>query len=215
MIRLFERHGVDCVLDVGANVGEFGQQLRDHGFRGLIHSFEPLPDAYHKLATRTSSDAQWHTHDYALGSADEQATLNVAGNEAGASSSLLPMLPRHEQASPESRYIRAISIQVKRLDTIWSDLVPPTANPFIKIDAQGAEQAVLAGAPRALEQAVGLQLELSLVALYEGAPSFRSLLDLAESLGMQLVGLEPGFADPASGELLQVDGIFMRPLPAT
>jgi hypothetical protein len=31
-----------------------------------------------------------------------------------------------------------------------------------------------------------------------------------EARGFRLAGLEPGFEDPATGELLQADGIFVR-----
>ena len=31
-----------------------------------------------------------------------------------------------------------------------------------------------------------------------------------ESLGFRLVGLEPGLADPGTGELIEADGLFVR-----
>ena len=57
---------------------------------------------------------------------------------------------------------------------------------------------------------VGLQLELSLTPLYEGAMTYREALDRAEALGMRLMGLSPVFTDPASGRLLQADAVFFR-----
>lgn len=32
---------IDCVFDVGANCGQYGQNLREIGYRGTILSFEP------------------------------------------------------------------------------------------------------------------------------------------------------------------------------
>jgi hypothetical protein len=32
-----------------------------------------------------------------------------------------------------------------------------------------------------------------------------------QDMGYGLVAIEPGFADPATGQLLQVDGIYHRP----
>jgi hypothetical protein len=38
-----------------------------------------------------------------------------------------------------------------------------------------------------------------------------SLVDYLSQRGFTLVALVPGLQDPASGDLLQVDGIFARP----
>jgi hypothetical protein len=80
----------------------------------------------------------------------------------------------------------------------------------LKIDVQGYEGAVLDGASSLFADGsiVGLQLELSLVPLYGGAMTYREGLDRAESLGMTLMGLDPVFADPKSGQLLQADSVF-------
>jgi hypothetical protein len=43
---------VDVVLDVGANVGWFGQRLRERGYRGKIVSFEPIEAVFRELTDR-------------------------------------------------------------------------------------------------------------------------------------------------------------------
>lgn len=213
LAELLDRRGVDHVLDVGANQGQYARQLRFFGYKGVLHSFEPLPRPYEVLARRAIGDANWSVHNLALGDVDGPLELNVAGNSGAASSSVLPMLPRHEQAAPEARYVDRIEVPVRRLDGIWDELVPPSATTFIKLDVQGFEGAVLDGAGGRLQSASGIQLELSLVALYEGAISVREALDRANALGMNLVHIEPGFTDPQTLELLQIDGVFMRPEP--
>ena len=56
---------------------------------------------------------------------------------------------------------------------------------FLKIDAQGYEAEVLAGAAGLLERLAGIQLEMSLVPLYEGERAFRAMLDELAALGFE------------------------------
>lgn len=208
-----EHRGVDLVLDVGANRGQYGAQLRESGYSGRICSFEPVPAAYDAVARRATREPGWETRQLALGATDGTIAINVAGNK-GASSSVLPMLQRHRDASPQSDYVDVIEGPMRRLDSIWSEVVPPGSTPFLKLDVQGFEGAVLDGGASSLEVVIGIQLEVSLVPLYEGAMSLRESLDRMEALDMRLVLVEAGFADPHTHELLQMDVVFMRSHPA-
>jgi FkbM family methyltransferase len=207
---ILRRRGVTHVLDVGANVGQYGSHLRRFGYAGRIHSFEPLPDAYTSLQRAAAGDPAWSTERLALGPSDGTISLNVAGNAASASSSVLPMLDRHRRAQPDAAYVDVIEVPMRRLDSIWEGLVPAGAIAVIKVDVQGFEAAVLEGAAESIRRAAGLQLEISLAPLYEGAPSMRELVELTDDLGMRMIYAVPGFADPETGELLQLDGVFFR-----
>jgi FkbM family methyltransferase len=208
--RLLERAGVDAVLDVGANTGQFATQLRtDLGWRGRIVSFEPLAAAHAALAARAAADPPWGAHRYALGDADGSAQIGVAGNSY--SSSLLDMLPAHVDAAPESAYVGRETIDTHRLDTVADAVCPPPARLYLKLDVQGFERQVLAGAEATLARVRVLQLEMSLTPLYAGAATFGELHALLEARGLVLFALEPGFARRDSGQLLQVDGLYCTP----
>ncbi len=60
--QLFDRLEIDCVLDVGARVGEFGQWLRRNGYKGGIASLEPVGDNFHQLAKAAVRDPLWTAH---------------------------------------------------------------------------------------------------------------------------------------------------------
>jgi hypothetical protein len=81
---------------------------------------------------------------------------------------------------------------------------------FLKIDVQGFEYEVLHGAERVLGALCGVQLELSLVPLYQGEKSFRFMLDFMECKGFELHSLASVFADDATGREIQLDAIFVR-----
>ena len=206
--RLFDYHGINLILDVGANVGQYGSQLRQAGYHGRIVSFEPLSSAYSELQQVADGDPAWKTLNMALGNENGSAEINIAANSY--SSSLLDMLPEHEKAAPDSSYVGKESITIHRLDSDFDQLVKPDENVFMKIDTQGFEPQVLEGAGEMLSRIRGVQLEMSLVALYSGELLFREMCDLLAEKGYTLMSLEPGFSDPESGRLLQVDGVFFR-----
>jgi hypothetical protein len=86
---------------------------------------------------------------------------------------------------------------------------------FLKIDTQGYELPVLEGATRTLKRCVGVQAEMSLLPLYQGQVLFREIIGWLEQREFELWSLLPGFSDPATGRLLQVDGVFFRPEAAS
>src|SRR4051812_45532738 len=95
--RVVSSRGVTVVLDVGANRGQWGQEIRTWGYIGRLVSFEPGRDAFQYLARVAAADPRWEIRRVALGDRPRDVVLNVAGN-AGASSSVLPMLESHRQA---------------------------------------------------------------------------------------------------------------------
>lgn len=208
-VRLLETYDIDVVLDVGANDGDFALELRRHGFQNRIVSLEPIHQAYEKLQARTSSDEQWTAVRCALGDRSGQQLIHVAANNAR-SSSFLPMLTAHEHAAPDARYLRQETVDVRTLDEMWDEIVREQEICFLKLDVQGFERAVLSGARACLRELRGLQLELSLVPLYQGGPTYEEMVPYITGLGFQLMGVEPGFYEKHTGRLLQMDGIFYR-----
>nr|WP_231976856.1 FkbM family methyltransferase [Mycobacterium sp. E740] len=210
LVRQMDAHNVDVVLDIGANAGRYANDLRHAGYTRRIVSFEPLSSQFSVLKRQSDADDNWEAFPYALGEQNGTATLNVAAN-AGESSSILPMLKAHEDSAPAAKYIGTEDVQIRTLDSLAAELFSPGNKVFIKADVQGYENSVLAGAKSVLnDHCVGLQLELSLVPLYEGGMLYREAIDVAESIGFSLTGLIPGFTDPRSGRLMQADGIFFR-----
>lgn len=208
--RLLAHHDVECVIDVGANDGGFASAIRQLGYTERIISFEPLAEPFEVLSRKAEADGIWDAHRLAIGNRAGDIEINVSGN-AGLSSSVLPMLDAHLNIAPGSRFIGTETVQQDRLDSVLPKLgVAPSVRSFLKIDVQGYEGAVLEGAAGLLGNGgvVGLQLELSLTPLYADGMTYRQGLDWGESLGMTLMGLDPVFADPKTGQLLQADAVF-------
>jgi len=207
--KTLARCGIDLVLDVGANTGQFGHQLRSkYGYRGRLISFEPMAAARVELQARAAKDPTWEVMDFGLGEVSGVETLNVSANSQ--SSSLLPMDDRHIAAAPEACYIRSEIVTIKTLDEIFPALGTASREVFLKLDVQGYEMRVLTGARAALEKIRLVRLEMSICPLYQSEILIEDLIAYMRRLGFNLVAIEPNFVDPRSGALLQVDGLFCR-----
>lgn len=210
VVQSFRHHGVDLVLDVGANDGGYGGAIRALGYTGTIWSFEPLSVPFAKLTARTSRDGLWSCTRTAIGANSGSVTVNIAGNS-GASSSILPMLETHRSASPGSAYVGTELVPLESLDNLFRIRSDTAARVFLKVDVQGYEADVLKGARWLFDSKliIGLQMELSFQPLYHGGMTWEEGFEHASAFGMQLVSLVPGFSDPL-GQMLQADAVFYR-----
>lgn len=206
---------IELVVDVGANTGQFARLVRECGYRGPMLCIEPTSAAFAELAEFAARDGRITALQLALGDVEERARINIAGNSQ--SSSLLPMLPAHLLAAPASTYVGSEEVEVRRLDA----LLPGHANigqrVFLKIDTQGYEQRVIAGAGAVLQQIRMVQMELSFVPMYAGEVPFDAAYAEMRTRGFEIAGIAPAFSDPQA-RLLQVDVVFTRnatrPVPA-
>ena len=206
--RLLEHHGIDMVLDVGANIGQYGSELRSLGYKGEIISFEPTSDAFKRLSNISKYDKKWKVLNMSLGDQSGNIAINISKNSV--SSSILNDLPQLTKSAPEAKFVKKETVQIKRLDEIWESLDVKGKNIYLKIDTQGYEKMVLKGAKESLNSIKGIQLEMSLISTYDGAASFNDLRNKLESIGFEMNTIETGYYDNKTGRLLEVDGVFFR-----
>jgi FkbM family methyltransferase len=202
-----DRCRVVTALDIGANRGQYGTSLRLMGFRGPILSIEPMADAFSGLSAAAMGDPSWLVEHCAAGERTGRSTLNISGNST--SSSVLKITDAHLAAESSAGIVRTELIEVQTLDDLVSQhrLEPPY---FLKIDVQGSELAVLAGALRTLENVNLVQVELSLRELYAGGSDYLTVLGKLKTAGFVPIAWDPAFADPHTGNVLQVDVLASR-----
>lgn len=206
--RLIAEQGITTAIDVGANTGQFAEELIQHGFRGTIVSFEPQAAAFAELARKAARRPRWLAERCALGAAEGEIDLHLAANSV--SSSVLPMRESHRSAAPASAYGGVEKVRLRRLDDALADLLRDDVGSslLLKIDTQGYEDRVLDGAPRTLARCRMVELELSLLPLYDGQKLMHEMLARMEAEGFHLRALFPAWR--TAERLMQVDGIFTR-----
>lgn len=204
------RHNrIEAVLDVGANIGQYATGLREQGWQGPIVSFEPGEAAHAELSARAAADPDWLVAPRtALAAAGGTALLHLSAESD--MSSLLPQTERLRALSPTSRVVGGATVATARLDGLDIVVGQPWQRLFLKIDVQGTEPAVLAGAERLWPRIAGVQLELSLMQLYEGEKPWRTLLDEVCDRGFAPHLWIPGYFSRQLARQLQVDVVLFR-----
>ena len=196
---------IDLVLDVGANTGQYASSIRNLGYKGRIISFEPTASA-HKVLKANKLNIEVYDK-CAIGQIDGNIEINISRNSV--SSSILEIKSEHTAAEPTSEYISREKVQILKLDSIIDkNLSWLKSNIYLKIDTQGFEFNVLLGLEKYLRNISVLQIEISLVELYEGQPNWKKILEYMEINNFEIWTIIPGFCDPKTGKLLQVDFIF-------
>ncbi|HET9419551.1 MAG TPA: FkbM family methyltransferase [Nocardioides sp.] len=207
LARTLDTYEIDTILDIGANVGQYASMVRRAGFQGRIISCEPLTGAYRELAGRAKRDHRWTPLRTAVGSEPGTTTINVAANSF--SSSVRTMTDAHLSNAPGSEYISTETVDVTTVRDLVKEHSVVPSRALLKIDTQGFEDEVLAGAGDHVDEFAAIQLELSMVELYEGQSLFDDHYASMRDHGFRLHIMEPGFAG-RTGQMLQCDGLFVR-----
>lgn len=209
--RLFVRRPIGLVVDVGAHVGEYGMRLRQLGFPGDILSFEPVPETYQRLRDRIGGDERWSAVRCAAGDRDETRLMHIP--DADDLASLLPPSEyAHQRFGRSSQVRRTTPVETRRIDTILTERFPDGVRGeiLLKVDAQGADLAVVEGAQNALTSITAIQIELGILSLYEQAVAFPQAVARLSELGYDLGAIFPVLRDVDELRLVDVDCVFVR-----
>lgn len=206
--KILDTFGIQTVIDIGANTGQYGFKLRKLGYRGNIYSFEPLSSAFSALKQNAADDALWHVFNTGLGNENGEKAINISENSV--SSSFADMLPEHLKHQASSEYVGKETVKVNKLDDI-QDQIHERGNNFLKIDVQGYEKNVLEGSENFIREKTSLiQLEMALTPLYKDEYLMEDFLGIMKKYGFSLYNLFPIFTNFETAQLLQVDGIFAK-----
>jgi FkbM family methyltransferase len=202
---------VDCVFDVGANAGQYAHMLRTEvGYRGNIVSFEPIPELASKLRALAASETSWFVEELALDEREGDATFNVL--VADQFSSL------HAISGSAKNFFKELTQTNRRIQVRTSTVAAQLRNyrnkirfsrPFLKMDTQGHDIAVVRGAANELDTFVGLQSELAIKRLYDDTLTFDEAIAFYRARGFELSALVPNNLGHFP-RLLEIDCIMYR-----
>jgi FkbM family methyltransferase len=165
--------GVDGIVDVGANIGQFAFMAHTVMPHLPIYSFEPDPTCFKELKqTFASHEIAGECFSNAL--AEKQGIINLNVYESSANNSIL--LRENERA-----------LEIKEVDCSTLDIFDEQLSAlkclYLKIDVQGAELSVLRGASQFLKRCKFVQLEVSLVNAYSGNAHIADIMSVMHLAG--------------------------------
>ena len=99
------------------------------------------------------------------------------------------------------------------MDDIYDELVPPSATTLLKLDVQGFEDQVLAGAAESLEKISAILIEVSLVPLYKGQKSYLEILGELRARGFHAAYFSSVHSRRRHGEEWEYNVFCVRHLP--
>lgn len=186
-------YGINAIIDVGANEGQFVERIRRLGYNNQIFSFEPVPSTFDALQKRVGDDPRWTGYNIALGS--ENAEIEIWHSPAHTDMS---SIHRIEEAVPtrfkswSESESRKISVKMSRLDDAKIPLKgDQSTRLFIKSDTQGHDIEVLKGASNLLERTELIMIEAAVLNLYQDAPDIVGSLSALKDFGFAPIAFFP------------------------
>jgi len=207
--HLLGRLQPDEVLDAGANIGQFATDLLAGGWSGSVLSFEALPDAHAALTEAARARDRWSVAPRAA-LADTNGETDFHVTAADTASSMFPTSADGRASYAVLGPSKTLRVPMRRLDDLLAELPQRPASYFLKLDVQGAEGLVLAGAPKTLERTRGVLCEMQMSSLYDGQADWRALDALLVAQGFVLWDIDAFFRSPANGRLENADFFYVR-----
>ncbi|HEY8031084.1 MAG TPA: FkbM family methyltransferase [Methylocella sp.] len=191
--RFFQYFDIDCVFDVGANVGQFARKIRRKlNYKGRIISFEPMPDTAARLRREAENDGLWSVEEVALDNVNRRATFNIM-QDTEYSSLRIPECGDIGIHAEPTNIVSTIEVETKTLSEYYKKYknIYGFYRPYLKIDAQGNDLEIVKGGYDVIRNFVGLQIELAFKRIYAGSASYRDAIDYYESLDFEISALVP------------------------
>ncbi|MFL6238183.1 MAG: FkbM family methyltransferase [Actinomycetes bacterium] len=191
-------------VDIGANVGDWTAAVLHVLPTANVIVVEPTPANVAILRERFAGQRGVTVHDVAVSDRATTMTLHVAPNSVF--NSLLPLRRETLQRYGMGARVSEVEVACRPLDDLLADVESVAV---LKIDVQGAESAVLAGARDVLRRTAAILIETNYVSHYEGDQLLWDLHPQLRDAGFELYRNAFEYHDGA-GRLLWADAVYAR-----
>ena len=196
----------DFVIDIGANNGQWIEEVRRQGYKGQALCIEPLKKNYSKLKSRKFDNTT--ILNCAVGNRNGDTYINNASND-GLSSSIFDLGSYHKDAAPNIKFISKEKIKMYKLSKILESNTHKAL--YLKIDTQGYEFEILKSiSKKNFKNIYAFEIETNLVNTYKKLTLIEDVIQFLRKKGYKPLRIENGFGMPNYGQQLQADIIFVK-----
>ena len=211
LIKSINKNNINSIIDVGANSGQFAEEIFKNNFNGSILSFEPLKLEHSVLLDKQIKIKKnnWEiAQRCGLGSSEKKSNINISGMRQ--SSSILDISKIHTDLYPDSVNVDKEEIDIFPLDNFYNKIINMEKNILLKIDTQGYELEILKGAEQTLKYIEAIYAEVSLVELYKNQPLFDEIFKYIKKSGFSVWSVDRAVGNNLTGQTYQLDIFFIK-----
>jgi|SRR5215469_4494526 len=199
----------DVVIDVGAYVGDFSVAILAHQPWAKIHAFEPLPAAFRTLQKTLAPFGDVELRNVALGRVREERDFLVNNFEKASSFLVTGAIMDKRPWGVDFSTKEMLRVPIVTLSDYLREQHIGQVR-LLKLDVQGFELEVLAGAESVLGRIDWIYTEARLVeGVYRGAPLANDIFVYLNQRGFKLQRMVGVTADD-EGNMLECDMLFQR-----
>ena len=202
LLRVILKNNITNVFDVGANVGQFIQKIRNIGFNGKIYAFEPISINFEKL--KNLKDKNLECYKNGFGTKNENIEINITSGT-DLSSILQPNKQGKDLLGDKIDIVSREIIQIKRFDSFFNP--KKHLNNLLKIDTQGYDLNVLKGASSILKHINYILIETSFINIYKDSPDFYVVNKYLNDKNFYLTNIYP-LSKNKDGSIVECDCLY-------
>ena len=191
-----------CIVDVGANRGDWSSSVLQFLRPQRLIALEPNPPVFDGLVKRLQSESAAKVLNVAASSQPGELPFHITGGSQCASL-LKPAGGMVDLYGGDFAEEKTITVRVDTLDRLLAEC--PLIS-LLKIDVQGYEREALAGAHEVLKKTQLVLIEANYVSHYDNDIQFPELHALMNAHGFSLAGLSRPFVK--QGRALWADALY-------
>lgn len=201
---VFERH---VLIDAGSHHGWFFHCWKNWCPGAVVHAFDAEPSAAARSLELYGADPDVHVVAMGLGRSRSEETFHVFEGSRVSSSFLKPEQKTWDEVDYQTGPLTERKVPVIALDDYAREQGLEEVY-LLKIDVQGFEGEVLAGAEELLRRTRYVFVEAAIRPLYQGAPRFTAVFDYLDAQGFHLIAMRAWHRGNLT--LVESDMLFRR-----